>query len=293
MKKTVFAKALAFLFLFSLALICLGGCSNTSDNTSSASPEDETETYVVTVKTVGGMPLENVLVKVYSDLTHNDLVWGGETDSEGRISFTAESGPDYVVTLESVPEGYVYSVDYPITGTNTEIALKTEMREGLDISECSYKLGSIVHDFSVTATDGNVYKLSELLAEKKAVILNFWFTTCGPCKMEFPYLQQAYEEYKDVIEVLALNPYDGTEESVAAYASEMGLTFPVSKCDFGWQTCMQLKAYPTTVVIDRYGMIAFIHTGSITDKETFVKIFSHFTSDDYRQATYRNISDIK
>ena len=75
--------------------------------------------------------------------------------------------------------------------------MKRNLVDDEDLTNRIYELGDVVHDFEVTATNGTTYKLSELLKEKKAVILNFWFLNCGPCKMEFPFLEQAYEDYAD------------------------------------------------------------------------------------------------
>ena len=111
--------------------------------------------------------------------------------------------------------------------------------------------------------------------------------------MEFPYLQNAYEEFSDEIEVLALNPVDGTNEKINDFANQLELTIPMAVADIAWEKCMKLSAYPTTVVIDRYGMISMIHKGCITEEGVFEKIFEYYASDDYKQTTVRNISEIE
>ena len=254
---------------------------------------EATEEHTVIVKTSGGMPLDGVEVRVYSDETKNDLLWAGMTDEEGRTPlFTVTAAPTCVAVAETLPEGYIVPEFTEMKPGDTVITAETKLLPEVDLSEVTYKLGSIAHDFTVTAADGSEYTLSSLLEEKRAVVLNFWFMNCGPCRMEFPYLQQAYLDYKDKLEVLALNPLDGNDESIAAFAEELGLTFPMSKTDPAWERSMVLTAYPTTVVIDRYGMITMIHKGSITEKETFTKIFDYFTSDEYTQSIVRNASEI-
>ena len=66
-------------------------------------------------------------------------------------------------------------------------------------------LGQPMPDFTVTTIEGETLTLSEVLAGKKAVLVNLWATWCGPCAMEFPSLEQAYETYKDDVEVIALS----------------------------------------------------------------------------------------
>lgn len=247
--------------------------------------------YTITVMSEGEKSLSDIKVYVYKDSKQEDLVWVAETDEEGKVTFEAEESDAYVAVLQEVPAGYITEEVYSIQDTQTEIRLEITL-EG-NAEDVTYKLGDVVLDFEVTATNGTTYQLSELLKEKKAVVLNFWFLNCGPCKMEFPFLQEAYDEYKDKIEVLAINPVDGTNDKITSYAQENGLTFPMAVGDMKWQNSFVLTAYPTTVVIDRYGTVAMIHKGSITEKETFTKIFSYFTSDTYEQTTIRNISDIE
>jgi len=162
-----------------------------------------------------------------------------------------------------------------------------------ELEGVTFKRGDVFADMSVTTPDGTTYKISELLKEKKAVVLNFWYINCGPCQMEFPYMQDAYETYKDDLEILAVNPYDGTDETVADFQKKFELTFPMAVIDEEWAQHLELQAYPTTVVIDRYGIVSFKHTGMITEVEEFNKLFEFFTADDYEQTVIRKISDIE
>lgn len=273
-------------------LALLPGCTDSGEGASSSSPDSLAECTIL-VKTEGGMPLSDIGVYVYNDSEGNDLLWAGETDKDGKASFKAALSENCNAVLKNLPDGYNAQKSYPISSVSTEISLETVLLDGSDMTGLTYELGDIIRDFTVTAVDGTEYRMSELLEENKAVILNFWFLGCGPCRIEFPHMQEAYEDYSDKIEILALNPYDGTAETVSQYADETGLTFPMAVADAEWQSCMNLTAYPTTVVIDRYGMIAMIHKGSIPDADVFRKLFGYFTSDDYQQATIRNLSDIQ
>ena len=154
--------------------------------------------------------------------------------------------------------------------------------------------GGIMFDFTVTDPEGEEYTLSEILKEKKAVVLNLWYTGCQPCKAEFPYLQSAYEEYSDKIEVLAINPESVDDDAaVAAFKADNGITFPMAKCSEEWKNIIDNIAYPTTIVIDRYYSVALIHTGSIDNSKTFKDTFDFFCSDDYKQTIVESISDLK
>lgn len=287
--KKLFTKTTAVLLCVCF-LSCFAGCE---EGTYESLLEETTKlNYRITVITEGGMALEKVVVYVYSDSSKQTLTAAGETDSDGNFNFQAVESGSYVVELKNIPEGYTVESEYAVASKDNEYAVTSKLTDK-ELTNATLSLGDIAFDFSVTAYDGTEYKLSELLKTKKAVILNFWFENCGPCRIEFPYLQEAYAEYKDSIEILAMNPADGTDQSVADYAKTNGLTFPMSACDPEWESCMNIVGYPTTVVIDRYGMVAFIHMGAVTDAETFKRIFSHFTSDNYRQTTVRNLEEIK
>jgi len=280
--------AIAFLAIAMLlisSILIIGGCG-TQDN------EQIPGDYTVEVRTSGGMAHDGAEMTVCSGGSMQDLVWKGQTDGEGKASFKAPSSEGCVLLISGLANGYQAEEYYPIIAGYNEIITHTVIRDDAELDEINYKIGDVVCDFTVTATNGNEYRISDLLKEKKAVVLNFWFINCGPCRMEFPYLQQAYEEYSDKIEVLALNPVDGTDEKIALYAEENSLGFPMASVSFDWESAMNIHGYPTTVVIDRYGMISFIHTGSITEKDTFVRLFEYYSSDDYVQATIRSIDDI-
>ena len=178
-------------------------------------------------------------------------------------------------------------------GNDTEQESELQLLSENELEGVTFKRGDVFADMSVTTPEGKTYKISEILKEKKAVVLNFWYINCGPCQMEFPYMQDAYENYKDAIEIIAVNPYDGTDETVAEFQKKFELTFPMAVCDEEWAQRMELQAYPTTIVIDRYGIVSFKHTGMITDVKEFNKLFHFFTAEDYEQTVIRNISDIE
>lgn len=281
-------KVLSIISVALILCILFAGCNGSDNN------DAEKVAYTVKVETIGGMPLEDIMIKVYKDAEMQNLQWGTETDNDGVITFNAEPSKTYYAVLEEVQEGYKLEANYEITSENTTISLETVIGDAKDMSGVTYKLGNVVHDFTVTAIDGKEYKISDLLKTKKAIVLNFWYLNCQPCKMEFPYLQQAYIDYQDEIALIAINPYDGTNDTVSAYAVENKLTFPmVSDEKIDWASIVQLTAYPTTVVIDRYGTICMMHRGMVTSKEDFTKVFEFFTADDYKQTLIRNLNDIE
>ena len=248
--------------------------------------------HSIYVKSSNGTPLEDIAVYVYTDSEQTELAWFNKTDADGKMTFTDVERDSYVAVLENVPTGYGVEDFYPLTGLETEIILSVGQMSEDDMQTLTYQLGDLMMDFSVTATDGTVYTLFELLEEKQAVMLNFWYLDCQPCLMEFPFLQEAYAEYSDKVAVLAMNPIDLVED-IAAFQKENGYTFPMAAVDQSWVNIMKLAAFPTSVVIDRFGNITLMHTGSIDNAQTFKDVFEYFSAEEYEQKLIKDISEIE
>ena len=77
-------------------------------------------------------------------------------------------------------------------------------------------LGDRMPELSVTTPEGDSLVLSQLLQQKKVVVLNFWYADCIWCVREFPVMEVSYQKYKQDVEILALNPFDSTQ-SIAAF----------------------------------------------------------------------------
>ena len=146
-------------------------------------------------------------------------------------------------------------------------------------------LGKPLPDFTVETADGGTFTLSEALKEKEMVLINLWATWCGPCEMEFPYLQEAYEQYQDRVAVVALSiePAD-TPEKLAAYAGEHGMTFPVANgADTGLDEYLDVMYIPTSVVVDRFGNVCMAEANSQTSAQAFTGLFDLFLGEDYTE----------
>lgn len=249
-------------------------------------------TYTVQVMTKSGSAIVDLGVYIYEDETLSELVWFDKTDAEGKITFTDKASDRFVAVLDDVPVGFVAKDYYPLTGEFTQIVLTSGAMEEVDPDELRYELGDQMLDFTIASVDGTKYNLAELLKTKKAVILNFWYVECDPCKMEFPFLEEAYALYHNEVEILAMNPVNNDDAAIAAFQKELGLSFPMAMVDPIWAEIMQITAYPTTVVIDRYGTISLIHKGSIDNATTFKQMFEYFTSEDYVQKPIESIDEI-
>ena len=104
-------------------------------------------------------------------------------------------------------------------------------------------------------------KLSLKAQHGKVVIVDFWATWCEPCRASFPAYQQLTEEFAGKLLVLGVS-VDDSPEGIAAFVNETQVKFPI-----GWDEGQNVaQSYrptkmPTSFVIDRSGIIRFIHGG--------------------------------
>jgi thiol-disulfide isomerase/thioredoxin len=117
-------------------------------------------------------------------------------------------------------------------------------------------------DFTLPLPDGTKVTLSQL--KGRVVFLNFWATWCGPCRSEMPSMEAVYQRLKNKgFEVLAVNLGE-SKDKVSGFMNEYKLNFP-SVLDERQVTGSQynIRAIPTTYIIDRRGLIIARLVGSI------------------------------
>jgi len=121
-------------------------------------------------------------------------------------------------------------------------------------------------DFTVYDRDGNAVKLSDYFG--KPIILNFWASWCGPCKMEMPDFNEKARDLAGEVHFLMINMTDGDRETVetaSAFIEEQGYTFPVFY-DTTFEAAYTYGAYslPTTYFIDADGYAVTMASGAIS-----------------------------
>ena len=105
----------------------------------------------------------------------------------------------------------------------------------------------------------------------KVVLLNFWATWCGPCKVEIPAFVELYAEYKDKGLVIVGVSVDDSPEQLQAFMKEYKMNYPVLQMTPEVETAFgPFYGYPTSFFIARDGTICVKHLGPAT-KEQFEK----------------------
>ena len=118
-------------------------------------------------------------------------------------------------------------------------------------------------DFELATLDGEIVRLSDFAG--KPILVNFWATWCGPCRAEFPDFQKTWVDNADNLVIIAVNHTTADQaEQVDDFVSEMGATFPIVLDEDGQAAeAYQIRGLPTSIFIDRDGIVNEVFTGPI------------------------------
>jgi cytochrome c biogenesis protein CcmG/thiol:disulfide interchange protein DsbE len=122
--------------------------------------------------------------------------------------------------------------------------------------------------FSFERLGGGTVSSAELKGQ--VVILDFWATWCGPCREEMPWLVKVAQEYQSKgVTFVAANIDDPDEQKAAVgiYVDSIPELKPFAVFgDAEDGARFQVRALPTTYVIDRKGMIVAAQTGQASER---------------------------
>lgn len=152
-----------------------------------------------------------------------------------------------------------------ITSTLTVLSCgKEEQKEVVDTYNISDK--NILDDrkapgFTLKSTSGENISLANYAG--KVVIIDFWATWCGPCRIGIPDLVEIQNEYKDQVVIIGISlDQDNTKRNIIPFMQEFKINYPVVYgtrqvvLDYG-----NIQAIPTTFIIDPQGNIVDRYIG--------------------------------
>jgi thiol-disulfide isomerase/thioredoxin len=119
-----------------------------------------------------------------------------------------------------------------------------------------------------TLVDLNGKKVSLTDFKGKPVLVNFWATWCGPCKLEMPWFQEFGQKYASQgLVILGLAADDAGKTAIATTAKKSGVTYPILLADSKVEEAYGGVDYlPETFYVDRSGKV-MLETAGITSED--------------------------
>jgi peroxiredoxin len=146
---------------------------------------------------------------------------------------------------------------------------KTEEHKPAPPFELKSAVGQPTPRFSLKDENGQVVRPADY--KGKVVLLDFWATWCGPCKLEIPWFIDFERQFKDQgFAVVGVSLDEDGWTAIKPYVQNMKMNYRVLLGNDDVSTAYGgLDALPTTLLIDRQGKIASVHEGVSMGKEEF------------------------
>ena len=189
------------------------------------------------------------------------IVWSGVTNYRARKALLAERKMHELVLS---PEA------------GSAVGSAGSATSGSDAVPPNPLEGKQAPNFTLVDTTGKKVSLADY--KGKAVLVNFWATWCGPCKVEIPWFEKLHDQYAaQGFEILGvsvddLDPDDkaklATEKSeVVKFAKGMQMNYPVLFDGLSVKSYGDLEEFPTSFYVDRSGKVVDVVTGLVSRDE--------------------------
>jgi peroxiredoxin len=133
--------------------------------------------------------------------------------------------------------------------------------------------GEKAPNFTIETVDNQIVSLKKSMKEEKPSVIYFTASWCPMCAKNWPTLSDAYEKYKDKVNIVAIS-IDPTDDATVMrdLSKERDIKFPVAAGDSQLMVDFGVDAQATTVGIDKNGNIAFKKRAVLSSDE-FQKLF--------------------
>lgn len=138
--------------------------------------------------------------------------------------------------------------------------------ENLTVNVDTEGIEGVAPPFTATALDGSTVTINAAM-DKKLYVINFWATWCPPCRAEMPELEEFARKHADDVTFYAVNiqePQDAVEKFLKEHKYKMPMLLDL-KGDAA--EIYNIRALPTTYIIDDTGKIQYKKIGSTTAAE--------------------------
>lgn len=193
-----------------------------------------------------------------------------------------ETGPYTYSTASSDLKFYLYFEQW--NKEHVELAtFEGESSGSFELMKQGNQVGDLTYNFELDIIGGNGATFDLKEHRGKIIIVNFWYTTCGPCVTELPYFQQVSQKYGDEIEIVAVHQCTTTVD-VMGFLETMTDKLDSSRTWADWNITFLMDkgttklsetfamlggkdSYPMTVIVDENGYMTFHRQGSVTQED--------------------------
>lgn len=154
------------------------------------------------------------------------------------------------------------------TKPQANTAVASDNQGGLPPSSKDPAKGTLAPTFELKSIpDGKVIPLASLRG--KAVMVNFWATWCGPCKLEMPWLVDLQKKYgPDGLQIVGVAMDDTAEKDIDAFAKKMGVNYIVLQgTEKVGDAYGGVAGLPESFFLDRTGKIVDETVGLVSQSE--------------------------
>ncbi len=184
-------------------------------------------------------------------------------EKESSIIFTVDkltANPDLSdeIFALSAPQGYAMQLFQPV---RRQLESAQEQPQPLPRRQAAAAVGSQAPDWTLRDSSGEQVSLKSLRGQ--VVVLDFWATWCGPCKMAMPGLQKLHEQFKDKpVKVFGVNCLErNPNANPMAYIKQRGYTYGQLLEGTSVANAYGVRGIPAFFVIDREGKILYQGAG--------------------------------
>ena len=190
-----------------------------------------------------------------------------ENEIEGSVdSDTAKKNKKRNVIVKSITG--VLMIAVLVAAVASSNLFTPETTKGIEV-------GNTCPDLVIDVAESDLkFDVQAELAQGKVVVLNFWYTTCGPCLEELPYFYEAAREYGDAVSIIAIHVEQSWVNDVRGFIEDYDHPeWNDGTMQIGWDTgrvcekLFRIQACPVTVVISPSGIITDLFDGGLEKHE--------------------------
>jgi thiol-disulfide isomerase/thioredoxin len=141
--------------------------------------------------------------------------------------------------------------------TSQDIHVAAMAQQQLESLESTRQLAKAPLDLKFKAVDGTDVDMAKFRG--KVVLVDFWATWCGPCRMEIPNVVAAYNQlHKNGFEIVGIS-LDQSKEKLLGFTQQAGMTWPEYFDGKGWANDISrrygINAIPAAWLVDKKGIV--------------------------------------